>query len=121
MGFLDNVGAVIAQKSGEVAGKTRDAMDVASLKGKVAGLNREVQEAYGKLGLLYYEAHKDSIDGDAFAQNLMTIKGIQDEIMDCNKKIADIGNQGKLFCTQCGAKLVPGTQFCTECGAKVGG
>lgn len=28
--------------------------------------------------------------------------------------------KGKVLCTQCGAKLPPGSKFCAECGARVG-
>lgn len=126
MGFLEDLGATISQKSSEVAAKTRDMMDIASMNGQIDRHKKSVGAIFASIGERYFEEHKDDL-GDPFAQDFAELNRLFGEIEELNEKISALKavsatvspNSSHSFCSGCGAELAVGDAFCPACGKRI--
>ena len=118
MGFLDKLGETFSNTSKEVAKKTKDFTDIAKLNSKVTTEEDCIQKAYLKIGQLFYEANKDSLEIDGiYAEYFGIIKASQENITELKREINKI--KGVTLCKECGAEVANGSAFCPKCGTKV--
>jgi uncharacterized OB-fold protein len=67
------------------------------------------------------ETDGDNADADADSDNADTDASADADQDDGSTDSSDESEASVRFCSECGAKLAPGTLFCEECGTKVDG
>lgn len=126
MGFFDDLGAAISQTGNQMASKTRDMMDIASMNSQIDKDKSRVRQIFMDIGERYYNLHKNDQD-EIFGAEIGMLNGIFAEMEDLGNRINGLKapkpqapgyNEAPAFCTQCGAKVEPGSAFCTSCGHK---
>ena len=112
MDFFDRLGDKIVSASKEVSDRARDVSDSTRLSYDIRRKKQELTELYRALGEKYYKENKDSDD-----ESIVKIREMLDEIIDMEKKNAEI--RGGRRCPKCGAVVPIDSGFCNKCGAKL--
>ncbi len=111
--------------------KTRNAADIANLNKDISNNKKKIDQLYGQLGELYYNAHSDAPE-QGFQEVVSNITELQDQINDWNDQIQELKgfikcpNCGEYVegtaraCPNCGESLLPeGAKVCPNCGAVI--
>lgn len=112
MGFFDNVGQSISNKSAAAAQKVKDVTEMSRLNGIVSTEEKNINEQYTLIGKKFYEANVN--EPGEYVNFFNNIKESLDKINDAKKQIAAL--KKTVTCPGCGNEVDKSSAFCNKCG-----
>lgn len=112
MGFFDNVGQSISNKSAAAAQKVKDVTEMSRLNGVISTEEKNINEQYTLIGKKFYEANL--AEPGEYVNFFNNIKESLDKIEDARKQIAAL--KKTVTCPGCGNEVDKSSAFCNKCG-----
>ena len=116
MGFFDNLGSTISEKSKVVADKAKEVADVTKLKMQISTEESKIKEAYLEIGKLFCQKEAGEVP-EEFIPYVQIVGDAKAQIENLKAQINDV--KGVKTCPGCGADVPLEASFCSACGSKV--
>ena len=116
MDFFGRMGEKLVTAGKDVTQKAKDLSGTAKLNFDIKAKEDFIEKQYAQIGKLYYEDHKEEVDG-AYGQQMQAIAEAFAAIDHMKEEVLKI--KGARQCPQCGATVPEDTEFCGKCGAKL--
>ena len=116
MGFFDNLGSTISEKSKIVADKAKEVADVTKLKMQISTEESKIKEAYLEIGKLFCKKEMGEVP-EEFIPYVQIVGDARAQIENLKAQINDL--KGVKTCPGCGAEVPLESSFCSACGSKV--
>ena len=107
----------VADKTREIAGKTKDLADVSKINMKINSERAILEKKYQKIGETYYREYGDTdIEDEQMERLCNSVKESIKIIKEYNKEVQYI--KGVPICFLCGKEISNDVFFCKYCGYK---
>lgn len=114
MAFFEELSKTITDKGKEAAKRAKDLTGALQLKSQVAAEKTKINEAYARIGQIYYEDNQDNQD-IRFENDYAMIRRGMAKIEALEEEICQL--EGNRICAECGSKVERDAAFCGKCGA----
>lgn len=141
MAMFDSLKDTLNKGVAAVSVKSESLVESSRVKSAISNAQKKLEAEKAALGVKLYQSWKDGAASmDIFTEDFARMKGIEDEIIGLNARLAQIKAEedkilggtvkpaapaaaptasGCVFCTKCGKALPAGSRFCDECGTPV--